>query len=59
MDVHRSAVAVILKAPYLVEQLVAGIHTVGVAGQMIDKLRSLGGASTTTPFTLSSYFVSY
>ena len=54
MDIDGAAVAVVLKAPHLVQQLVAGVNTVGVGGQAVQQLQLLGGASTTLPLTRSS-----
>ena len=42
MDIHGTAVAEIIKSPYLVQQLVAGIHPVGGGCQMVQKLQLLG-----------------
>ena len=43
MDVHGAGIAEIIKAPHLVEQLVAGENAVGGGGKMIEKLHFLGG----------------
>ena len=43
MDVHRPAVAEIVKAPHFVQQLVAGIDPVGRGGQVVQQLHLLGG----------------
>ena len=42
MDINRTGIAVILKAPHLVQQLVAGVDTVGVARQTGQQLQLLG-----------------
>ena len=44
MDIDGAAVAVVLKAPHLVQQLVAGVNTVGVGGQAVQQLQLLGGS---------------
>ena len=54
MDVDGAAVAVVFEAPYLVQQLVAGVDAVRVGGQAVEQLQLLGGASTTLPLTRSS-----
>ena len=41
LDVYKRQV--VLKAPHLVQQLVAGVNTVGVGGQAVQQLQLLGG----------------
>ena len=43
MDVDGAAVAEIIKAPDLVEQLIAREDAVRAGGQMVKKLQFLGG----------------
>ena len=43
MHVDGAGVAVVLEAPHLVQQLVAGEHPVGVAGKIGQQLQLLGG----------------
>ena len=54
MHINGAAVAVILKAPHLVQQLVAGVDAVRMGGQTVQQFQLLGGASTTLPLTRSS-----
>ena len=42
MDVHGAGVAEVVKAPHLVQQLVAGVYPVGGGGQVIQQLQLLG-----------------
>ncbi|CAN3975112.1 Plasmid mobilization relaxosome protein MobC, partial [Dysosmobacter welbionis] len=43
VDIHCPAVAEVVKAPHLIQQLVPGVHPVGGGGQMIQQLQLLGG----------------
>ena len=43
MDVHGAGVAEVVKAPHLIQQLVAGKHAVGGRRQMVEQLQLLGG----------------
>ena len=42
MYVYGTAVAEVVKAPYLVQQLVAGKDLVGVGGEVVEQLELLG-----------------
>ena len=42
MDVDRPGVAVVLKAPDLVQQLVAGVNPVGVGSEVEEQLQLFG-----------------
>ena len=42
MDVNRAGITVVLKAPDLVQQLVAGVNAVGVTGQAGQQFQLLG-----------------
>ena len=42
MHIHRAAVAEIVEAPNLIQQLVAGVNPVGCGCQMVQKLQLLG-----------------
>ena len=44
MHIDGAAVAVILKAPHLVQQLVAGVDAVRVGGQTVQQFQLLGGS---------------
>ena len=42
MDIHRPAVAKVVKAPDLVQQLIAGVDPVGGGGEIVEQLHLLG-----------------
>ena len=42
MNVHGAAVAEVVEAPHLIEQLIARVDAVGRCGQMIEQLQLLG-----------------
>ena len=44
MYIHGAAVAEVVKAPHLIQQLVAGVDPVGRGGQVIEQLQLLGGS---------------
>ena len=43
MNIHRPGIAEIIKAPDLVQQLIAGVHPIGGGGQIVQQLHLLGG----------------